>query len=235
MGILKDIEIIDLALYQKKKSILVITDTQIGYEESLNKQGILIPRFQFKDSLYRLSKIIDTTKPKKIIINGDIKHEFGTISQTEWRHTLRLIDFLAEKAELILIKGNHDTVLGPIADKKNIEIKNYYYVDSIYLCHGHQIPEDNDFKNANIIIIGHEHPAIGLKEKGRVEKFKCFLKGKYKDKILIVQPSFNLLIEGTDILKERLLSPFLHQNIDTFEVFVVSDEVMYFGKVKNII
>ena len=85
------------------------------------------------------------------------------------------------------------------------------------------------------MIIGHEHPAIGLRDKGRVEKYKCFFKGKYKDKILIVIPSFNMLTEGTDILKEKLLSPFLQQKLDDFEIFIVGKEVLYFGKVKNLI
>ena len=115
MNIHDTIEIVDLAL--KVGDTLIITDTQIGYEESLNKQGVLIPRFQFDDMLARISEIIDRANPEKIIINGDIKHEFGTISRTEWRNTLRLIDFLTSKAKLILIKGNHDTVLGPITNK----------------------------------------------------------------------------------------------------------------------
>ena len=233
MNIHDNIEIVDLAL--KIGDTLIITDTQIGYEESLNKQGILIPRFQFDDMLARISKIIDRANPEKIIINGDIKHEFGTISRTEWRNTLRLIDFLTSKAKLILIKGNHDTVLGPITNKKMIEIRDHYSIGDIYLCHGHHIPSDEDFMKSKIVIIGHEHPAIGLKDKGRVEKYKCFLKGRYKGKTLIVQPSFNLLTEGTDILKEKLLSPFLQQKLDDFEIFIFGKEVLYFGMVKNLI
>jgi len=235
MEIHDNIEIIDLALFIKDKKILVIADTQIGYEESLNKQGILIPRFQHKDIIERLEKIIRITKPEKIIINGDIKHEFGSISETEWRHILRVIDFLASKAELILIKGNHDKLLEPIAAKKNIELKEYYFTDNIYLCHGHKIPKDKDFKKSKRVIIGHEHPAVGLREQERVEKFKCFLKGKYKSKTLIVLPSFNLLTEGTDILTEKLLSPFLKQNLKDFEVFVGGKEILCFGKVKDLI
>ncbi len=225
-----NIEIIDLALLINKE-VLIITDTQIGYEESLNKQGVLIPRFQFKDLHDRLKKILDICRPKKIIINGDIKHEFGTISETEWRHTLKLIDFLAENAELILVRGNHDTILGPIAKKRNIKIVDHYIIADIYLCHGHKIPKD--FEQCKTIIIGHEHPAVALKDRGRVEKYKCFLKGKYQDKTLIVQPSFNLVTEGTDVLSEKLLSPFL-SDIRDFEVYVVSDKILYFGKIKNL-
>ena len=53
MEISSGIEIIDLALYLKKEKILIIADTHIGYEEALNKQGMLVPRFQFKEIIKR--------------------------------------------------------------------------------------------------------------------------------------------------------------------------------------
>ena len=68
----------------------------------------------------------------EIIINGDIKHEFGTISEQEWRHTLRLLDFLSRYCdEVILIKGNHDMILGPIAKKRNVKVLEYYVAEPI--------------------------------------------------------------------------------------------------------
>lgn len=239
MYIAKGIRIIDLALYFKEKSILVLADTHIGYEESLNKKGILIPRFQFKDLIKRLEKIFSKLdKPlKKIIINGDIKHEFGTISEQEWRHTLRLLDFLKKHAkEIILIKGNHDTILGPIAKKRSIKVKDYLKVKDILLLHGDKIDKKilSLIKDIKKIIIAHEHPAISLREGSRVEKYKCFLKGSFRRKTLIVQPSFNLVTEGTDLISKKPLSPFLKKSLDNFKVFVVSDKVYDFGKMKNL-
>ncbi len=255
----------DLALYLVKSKTLVIADTHIGYEESLNKQGILIPRYQFKEIGQRLEKIIRAIKENnfdidKIIINGDIKHEFGRISEQEWRHTLQLIDFLAKNCkELILIKGNHDTILGPIAEKRNLIVKEYYFTDGILVMHGDRLMkkdiETEARKNRQrietherssgvpkhsfvTIIIGHEHPAVSLGTMARFEKYKCFLVGKWKSCNLIVQPSFNLVTEGTDVLKESLLSPFLRGNKEfkNFEAIVVGeDDKLYdFGKLKNL-
>ena len=85
------------------------------------------------------------------------------------------------------------------------------------------------------IIIGHEHPAVSLYQWPRVEKYKAFLVGEWKKKRLIVLPSFNLATEGTDILKEHLLSPFLERkNIPTFEAYIIADKPYYFGKLKNV-
>jgi len=227
MEILKGIKIIDLALYIKKEKILVIGDVHIGYEEALNKQGILIPRFQFQEILKRLDKIFAKVKAELIIINGDLKHEFGTISDQEWRQTLKIIDYLSEKAKIILIKGNHDNILGPIANKRNIEIVDSYNVKDITILHGDKI-----INNLNkVIIMGHEHPAISFKE--RDDKFKCFLKGKYGKSDLIVMPSFTQVVEGSNMLKEKLLSPYL-KDIKNFEVYVVEDKIYYFGKIKDL-
>jgi len=235
MKLINNIEIIDLALYLKKENILVLADTHIGYEESLNKQGVLIPRFQFKEIIIRLEKILENKKFDKIIINGDVKHEFGKISDQEWRHTLRLLDFLKRYTkEIILIKGNHDKILGPIAKKRNVKVKDHIKINSNLIIHGDKLPTKTQLKDIKTIIIGHEHPAIGLREDKRVETFKSFLKGKYKKLNLIVQPSFNLVTEGTDVTKEKLLSPFLKQNLKNFEAYLVADKVYKFGKVKDI-
>lgn len=283
MKVMNNIEMIDLGLYFEGN--LIFSDFHIGFEEALNKQGILVPRFQFKSIIDRLDKIFLKLKDKKIdkiIINGDIKHEFGTISEQEWRHTLRLLDYLLKKCdEVILIKGNHDTVLGPIADKRKVKVLDYYLISNkkiplkksmkiknfqafnklntlkkisinkktnknnlikiknkikknILVIHGDKIPKGDLLKNSDVIIIGHEHPAVSIKEGPRVELFKCFLTGRYEDKTLIVQPSFNLVTEGTDLMKEKLLSPFLHQNLDYFEVFVVADKVYGFGRLNDL-
>jgi putative SbcD/Mre11-related phosphoesterase len=239
VSIIPNLEIIGLALYHKVKNILIIGDVHIGYEEALNKQGFLLPRFQFKQIIERLERIFASLNDEKldtIIINGDIKHEFGTISEQEWRHTLRLLDFLARHCrEIILIKGNHDTILGPIAQKRNVQIVESFVVEknSILIIHGDKIPKEFP-KQIKTIITGHEHPAISLRDGPRVETYKCFLKGKYGRKNLIVMPSFNLVSEGTDILKEQLLSPFLEQSLNDFKVYIVADKVYSFGKIKNL-
>lgn len=230
MKVLPHIEIIDLALFID--SCLAIADVHIGYEEVLNRQGVMVPRLQFQEMATRMERIFEMLEGKKIgkiIINGDLKHEFGAISEQEWRNTLKFLDLLAKHCdEIVLIKGNHDTILGPIAKKRNVNIVESLGINKVLIVHGDKIPDN--LKGYETIVIGHEHPAVSLREGPRIEKFKCFLKGKYKGKNLIVQPSFNSIIEGTDILKDEILSPFLRQSLDNFEVFIVEDKVYEFGK-----
>ena len=232
----KNLEIIDLCLYLTKQKTLVLGDTHLGYEEALNKGGLLVPRLQFKDTITHLEKIFKQVKPKTIVINGDIKHEFGKISDQEWRDTLKFIDYLASHCkELILVKGNHDTILGPIAKKRNIKIAEHFIADDYLVIHGDKKINKDLLKKIKTIIIGHEHPAVSLKEEARKETFKCFLVGKYKRKNLVIMPSFNLVTEGHDIMKQNVLSPIVEEcNLSNFRVYIVSDKVYDFGTVRKL-
>jgi putative SbcD/Mre11-related phosphoesterase len=240
MEILPGFEVNGLSLYLKKEKTLVISDIHIGLEEAMNRQGVLIPRFQLKRVLEELERVIGQTRPERIVIAGDLKHEFGGISEQEWRDTLKVLDFLAKDArEVVLIKGNHDTILGPIAEKRNIKVLDFLRIGEVYITHGDKIPkrDNKGFQDSKIVIIGHEHPAVSIREKSRAELFKCFLVGKYGRKSLIVMPSMNFVAEGTDILREELLSPFL-EDIGDFRVLVTSDEpyeTYDFGKVREIL
>jgi uncharacterized protein len=285
MKILDDIELVDLGIFTN--NTLIVTDFHIGYEESLNKRGVMVPRFQFEEVMKRLEKMffkLKKHKVERIIVNGDLKHEFGAISDQEWRHTLQLLDYFRKYCkEIILIKGNHDTILDPIAEKRNVKVLDNYLIEpstikndsikkstikddinkiinkkslknNILVLHGDSIPSKKLLKGVSTIIIGHEHPAVSVSEGPRVELFKAFLIGKWKKYNLIVEPSFNLVTEGTDVLrnryaisgtpkipkdfssvlKEKVLSPFLKGNLKNFEAVIVSDKLYKFGKLKDL-
>lgn len=236
--IAEKIKIIDLGLYLEKVQALIIADLHLGYEEMLNKQGIFIPRINFREIKKRLRNMLEEAKPKKVIINGDLKHEFGEISRQEWREVLEMLDFIERYAEeIVLIRGNHDTILGPLAKRKGLEILDELYITeySALVLHGHELSESKEFKKAETLIIAHEHAAVSLRERDRSELYKCFLKGNYEGKNLIVMPSMNMLAIGSDVLKEKLLSPFLQQDISKFECWLVEDKVYYFGRLKELV
>lgn len=233
-----------LGLYVRKLNALVIGDVHIGYEEALNRRGVLLPRFHFQDVLSSLEGVFRFLESElvqhnglfsEIIINGDLKHEFGSISGQEWREVLKLIDLLSSRCRrVVIVKGNHDVVLGHIAGKRNIVLVDDYSADGIFICHGHQIPGKVAFRKAKVVIIGNEHPAVSVREGPRVETFKCFLRGRFRGKDMIVMPSFNPVTIGTDVLKAQFISPFLKSGVRNFEVFVAADKVYAFGRVRDL-
>jgi uncharacterized protein len=238
MELLKGIIAEDLFLYLPAYKTFIVSDIHIGYEESLNRQGVLIPRHNYDTLILRLEKALESIKKKsiikKIIINGDLIHEFGKVSRKEKELTNKFIKFLTQYGEVLLIEGNHDKALKYFIEKE-VVITDKIVLGDILIIHGDKLPSKDTLKNIKTLIIGHEHPSVALASGSRMEKFKCFLKGKYLKKNLIVTPSCNLFIEGTDVLREKMLSPLLKKvDILTFETYLVEDKIYDFGKLKDL-
>jgi len=246
---MKDVEldgtrIVDLALQIAQN--LIIADLHLGYEDALVHEGVLIPKFQYKKITNRLEKIFDAAnsycKVKRVIINGDLKHEFGRKSRQEYEEIPRFINFLKNYAEdIVLIRGNHDNFVSVTAENLNVRFCENFALKNFFITHGDKIPKNfDDLAKDKTIIIAHEHPCVGLRTLERTEKMKCFLKGKFKNNNLIVMPAFSFISEGTDILQGNLLSPFLNtnsnDNLKNFEVIGVENfEYFYFGSVGDLI
>jgi putative SbcD/Mre11-related phosphoesterase len=171
----------------------------------------------------------------KVVIVGDLKHDFGTISNEEWNEIGKVIDYLKVKCnELIIIKGNHDAILESITKKRDIFVKDYYIHGEYAFVHG-----DKDFveiydKKIECWIMGHAHPAIVLSDGIKQEKYKCFLEGDYKRKKVIVLPSFIGVNEGTDV-KSYDLGLAWKFELDKFNVKIINGlEVLDFGKLNEI-
>lgn len=230
---------VDLALWVQEDRALVIADLHLGIEEMYNKQGVLLPRHNFADIKKRLEKrVFAKVKPELIVINGDLKHEFGSISEQEWKEVIGMLRFLQKYCKkIVLVKGNHDKILGPIAQWEGIEIVDEGILlpkAGVFVTHGERIPETGEFEKARVVVIGHEHPAVKIRERYKHEQFKCFLVGKWKFKKLVVQPSLSAVSLGTDIRQEKVLSPFLKQELEHFKVFAVADKVYGFGELRGL-
>ena len=141
---------VGLGLWIEKDNALVIADLHLGIEEMFNKQGNLLPRFNFREiKKHLLERVFAKARPELIIINGDLKHEFGMVSEQEWSEVIDMLRFLQSKcSKLVLIRGNHDKILGPIADWENLELEEEGILlgkSSIFVTHGHQIPKSKAF------------------------------------------------------------------------------------------
>jgi len=218
---------------QRKEKILVIGDLHLGFEESLNRSGVLISRKMFEELLEDLDEIFSAVgEVDKIVLLGDVKNDFGEINKQEWSDVVKLFEYLEDKCkEIVIIKGNHDNMLKGIAKQRDIEVKDYFVLGEYCFLHG-----DKDFpaiydKRIKYWIVGHAHPAVKLSDGVKIEKYKCFLIGKYKGKKIIIVPSFFEYSAGSDFRENdlNLAWPF---NVEKFEVCVVGEDlkVLDFGK-----
>jgi metallophosphoesterase superfamily enzyme len=123
-------------------------------------------------------------------------------------------------------------------------MKDYYVLKNILFVHGHKNFSKIFQDKINMVVMGHIHPSILLKDKQNVkrEKYKCFLVGKFKRKKVIIVPSFLATIEGTSVNDykenyEDYFSIIPKKSLMKFEVFVVNEkgkDVYEFGKVEKL-
>ena len=239
-------EFIGKTLFFPEKGILVVGDLHLGYEHSLIQSGILIPEKQTDEIINELREIFEKIILKnetinKIIFLGDIKHSFSY--QIEEKNNFdEILNFLREyfsEEDIILIKGNHDTIDYSFGDK----LKSYYIDEKIAFLHGHEMWEEAFDNNIKTIIMGHIHPSVTFTDEqtSKKEKYKCFLLGKYKKKDIIILPSFLPTPEGTSVNNynfeyEDYFSIIPKKYLMDFEVFAIGEDKVYdFGKIKNLL
>lgn len=235
-------EFIHKALYFKDSGILAIGDLHIGYDIMLEQSGVLIPKRQVKEIISELKKIFseleaNNKEVNKIVFLGDIKHSFGF--KHEERNDFReVLEFLGEKLppeNIILIKGNHDTLDYSV----DSSMKYFYIEDGIAFAHGHESFSEIFDKKVEMIVVGHLHPAVILTDKPKKEIFKVYLVGEHKGKQVIILPSFLEFTEGTPVneFNEYFSDDFSiipHSSLKNFKVFVIGEEKTYeFGRVKD--
>ncbi len=230
-------------LFFPKQGILVVGDLHLGYEYQIQQSGVLIPEMQTEEIKKELKMTFDEIKRKGLKINqiifiGDIKHSFSY----EWKeknYFNEIIKFLTnyiKNKDIILIKGNHDTIDYSFSDR----LQDYHISEGIAFVHGHKLfPEILD-KKIKTIVMGHLHPSISLSDMQGIkkEKYKSFLVGKYKQKQIIIVPSFLSATEGTivnNLKYDTNFSIIPKKNLMNFSVYAVGKNKVYnFGKIKNL-
>ncbi len=237
--ILKGVEAIDLCLWMPESKAMAMSDLHLGYEGMMNSQGVLLPRTNYPEIRKRLEEKVfpRTGRPEKIIINGDLKQRFGKASDQEWKEVLDMLQFLSlYRAEIIIIKGNHDRALGPVAMWQGMKVVEDYFLEKekVLFVHGDKIPAAEKIAGAKTIVIGHEHPCVAVSDGVKRETYKCFLTGKFRRKNLIVLPSMCQVHLGHDVTREGTLSPMV-KNIGNFRVFAVEDGIYDMGGLRDLV
>lgn len=142
---------------------MALADLHFGYERHRGTQSALLPQWGMDFCHQTLLSLIEDYHPQRIILVGDVMDGSGSVSQTG----LFLDDLKTRVHELVLIEGNHDRS----GLKKGWPFIKTHREKEFIFHHGHQgiappsddaslIPEDAPA----ILITGHEHPAISLRD-----------------------------------------------------------------------
>ena len=194
----------------------IIADLHLGLENAMLEKGIAIPRLQIIEIINSVRQIIENYNVERLIIAGDLKHEFSRNLPYEWEDVELFLNSFKD-IELEIVRGNHDNYLVTILTKYGIPLKEKIKIKGWTVVHGHK------GCNESKIIMGHEHPAIKIKFRGGIYSYPCYLKVTKDSQTVIVLPAFSPIVSGVDILTtNKFLSPILKE-IKDIELFAIGE------------
>jgi len=207
-------------LHVPAERTVVVADLHIGYESSLEAEGVHIPRIQTAAIRDGLLNIIDRLSPDRLVVLGDLKHEFGRNLGQETRDVRSVLDAVRDRVEVVLVKGNHDNFLESIVSRIEVPVVPEYCAAGVDMVHGHKEC------GRRPLVIAHEHPSVRLFDSvGAFIKLPCF--ALLRKERLLVMPAFGPLTSGTDLTRATAndrLSPMLKgRDMSGAEIFACSE------------
>ena len=170
---------------------LVVADIHLGKASHFRKEGIMIPVPMGCPDLKCLGELFDALSPTTVVFLGDLFH---SSLNDEWNE---MKDFLLmfQDIRFVLTKGNHDILPSSIMKESPIEVVHEYKVGKhLILTHAPLGTVEEEKLN----IVGHIHPGVLIKTKGRQSyRLPCF----YHQGQCLILPAFGRLT-GLHILKK---------------------------------
>lgn len=148
-------------LLDGKKRHLIVTDLHIGFESNLTENKIYVGKnTTLNESVEKIFSIIDSQNPHYVILLGDIKSGISRILKNEWAEIPQFLKKVSEKAEVILVPGNHDANISRLVPAGVTMTSSMGMVlENVLLTHGHAMPSEN-FSHVDKIVMGHVHPVF---------------------------------------------------------------------------
>lgn len=221
----------DRCLILDKGPTVVLGDLHLGYERALEMEGMYVPRTNTESIRDSLNKILCRYEPERVVLLGDVKHDFKRSGFEEKREVTKIVSLLGEAAETVVVKGNHDNYIQNIVGDLGILAVDYVDVMGYRLEHGHS---DSGVRP---VIIGHEHPSVRIPGAvGGGLKIQCFVHAR-KEGVIVIPP-FSPYSSGNDLVLDEkcVMAPALRStDFGSAELYGVTDMgLMDLGTLKDL-
>lgn len=220
-------------ILEGKNRSLIISDLHIGFESKLASNEIFLGKnTTIDETISSIEDLIKSSKADTLILLGDIKSSIKSISKSEWDEIPKFFEKIKDKADTIMIPGNHDAnIQRLIPDGVSLVGSTGLVLENILLTHGHVMPSDN-FSHVDKIIMGHVHPVF-FQEDSVINGQRVWVSFKTKKQQIfpstsgeleiIIVPSFNKYFYATQKKKyKKSISPILQRIKDFSSAKVVT-------------
>ncbi len=219
---------------------LVVADLHLGLERELAMAGARVPS-QLERIERRISKLLKKTGKESLIILGDLKHSIPGFSWQEQREIPAFIQRLSSRADLVLVKGNHDGGIEKLVP--GVRVVMELRAGEALLIHGHAKPREKGYKT---LITAHNHPCIEFRGElgGRITE-SAWIRARFREEYggetnpeVMVMPAFNDLIYGMPFnyrSNRQLLGPLFRQDmvdLDAADAYLIDGT--YLGRIRDL-
>ncbi|HYO81595.1 MAG TPA: metallophosphoesterase [Bryobacteraceae bacterium] len=177
------------ALWLEDAQAAVLADVHLGYGWALRRRGQLGPVADSATQA-KLIETIDELRPRTVVLLGDVVHA-PRPAPAERESVEEAVRWLASRAHVVIVLGNHDR--GLVRDYPHLpaEICREWQGGGVFAVHG-----DQELPSAEHVIAGHLHPAFGVFDgAGAYHRMPVFVSGEH----ITLLPAFSPLAAGFDI------------------------------------
>ncbi|MEQ8177020.1 MAG: ligase-associated DNA damage response endonuclease PdeM [Amphiplicatus sp.] len=176
------------ALYWREEETLVVADLHFEKGSAFARRGVLLPPYDTRTTLKRLSAVIHQYQPQRVISLGDAFHDRAAEARMD-EADAALLETMMKGRDWIWVLGNHD----PIPPKRFAgEVVAAKRIGRLVLRHE---PTEGPSPGE---LAGHLHPCARVVCDGRTLRRRCFA----SDGERMVLPAFGAYAGGLNVLDE---------------------------------
>jgi putative SbcD/Mre11-related phosphoesterase len=200
------------ALWLAKSRTLLIADLHLGYSWAQRRKGELGPLADERTRA-RVLAVTGEFSPGRLVFVGDVVHAPRPCPEERlWIEAL--LSQLAERAELIAVRGNHDRLFAREFAQSPVTTVESWSEDSLLAMHGDRLPGRP--LDSGTLVLGHLHPSLIIHDAaGAGQRLPVFLANCR----CIVLPAFSPFARGYNVadgLPEDLLAQFGDEDIEAY-------------------
>lgn len=137
----------------------IVSDLHIGYHTRVDSMKV---EDETNEIYERIDNVVGSKNIDRIILNGDIFHEFGEPNESSLRAYNRLVSYIKNKdVDVVPIEGNHDTDSVSTVEKTRKKVELVYNSNRYLVTHGHKRVTEE--KPIDCYILGHIHPVYRIR------------------------------------------------------------------------
>jgi uncharacterized protein len=172
-------------LWWPAQSVLLVADLHLEKASYFASHGQMLPPYDSRATLDRLSADIALLNPARVYCLGDSFHDPESFLRLHEESRLALRR-LTRAVEWHWIIGNHDPA---IADDLGGSSSDVQQVEDFVLRHEAKVGE------SSFEMSGHYHPKLRLQQRGRLLSRRCFVRSQRK----LILPSYGAFTGGLDV------------------------------------